>query len=694
MTTHPALQKGFRQLLDAAVDAMFVVDEGGSLVAVNNEAERLFGFTEAELLGQPLDQIIPPRFQQLAGSGSPPKAAAVHLFARRRDGLEFPVEFHRRPIGHGEDAPVLVTIRDLTRWRRAQETLFREKEQAFVTLTSIADAVITTDLAGTITYLNPTAERLTGWRTTEALGQPLSIVLTLVSEATRQPIADIAAHCLREGRAVDLDEGVLLLRRDGTEVTVGDSAAPLRDRNGATIGVVLVFHDISEKRRVVQRLSHEATHDPLTGLISRQEFERRLVRVLSEAADGAAENAMCYLDLDRFKLVNDTCGHEAGDGLLRTVSRLLADRLRSRDTIARLGGDEFGILLEHCSPAKAEEIARDLVGVIEDFRFVWGERRFSLGASIGVVPITAATERTADLLRAADHACYAAKEAGGSRVHVGPEAGPGARQEVENRRLMRLTRAVEEGRFQLLTQPIVPLTRPFPARPRCEILLCLPDEHGGVETPDSFLPHAERYRLTPAIDRWVIGQTIAILAAWHRDHPECELPLCSINLSASSLNDPDLVPTLREHLGRHRLLPEALCFEIDEAAALGQLAQLARLVSEIREVGCGVGLENFGSGLDSFAHLKARLVDYVKIGGHYVRGVAEDPMYGTLVRTVNEIGRIMGLTTIAEEVESVLALEKLRALGVAFAQGDAVAPTVPLTDVEGEVALPCVLRAV
>lgn len=694
-TTNPVEQKGFHQLLDAAVDPMFVVDERGRVVALNEEAERLFGFTEAELLGEPLNHVIPPRFQHLTASPeTPPKDAAVNLFARRRDGVEFPVEFNRSPIGPDPGAPALVTIRDLTKWRRAQEALFREKEQAFVTLTSIADAVITTDLAGTITYLNPTAERLTGWRATEALGQPLSTVLTLVSEATRQPIADIPAHCLREGRAVDLVDGVLVLRRDGTEVTIGDSAAPLRDRNGATIGVVLVFHDVTEKRRVVQRLSREAAHDSLTGLIGRNEFDRRLVRVLTEAADGAAENALCYLDLDRFKLVNDTCGHEAGDDLLRTIGRLLAGRLRSRDTVARLGGDEFGILLEHCSLAKAEEIAGDLQQAIQDFEFVWKERTFSVGASIGIVPITAASERTADVLRAADHACYAAKEAGGNRVHVGPEAAPGVRQEVETRRITRLTRAVEEGRFQLLTQAIVPLTPRSPARPRCEILLCLPDARGGVETPDSFLPDAERYRLTPAIDRWVVGQTVAILAAWHRDHPECELPLCSINLSVSSLDDPDLVPALREYLAQHRLPPETLCFEIDEAAALGSFAQLVRLISEIRETGCGVGLENFGSGLDSFAHLKALLVDYVKIGGPYVRGVADDPVYGALVSTVNEIGRIMGLTTIAEEVESEPTLQKLRALGVAYAQGEAVAPSVPLTDAEGGVALPCVRRAV
>jgi diguanylate cyclase (GGDEF)-like protein/PAS domain S-box-containing protein len=701
MTAFRMQDERFRQMLDAAPDAMVVVDERGSVVVLNREAERLFGWTDAELRGEPSSRFIPSRFREVydalgvsdGESAARLKRAPVRIFARRRDGSEFPVEIHRSPLSLGEDALFLVTIRDLTEWRGAQESLFRQREQAVVTLSSIPDAVVTTDVAGTITYLNPTAERLTGWRSTEALGQPLATVLPLVSDATRQPIESIAARCIREGRAVDLADGALLMRRDGTEVAIGDSAAPLYDRYRSTIGVVLVFHDVTETRRVARELSHQATHDPLTGLVGRKEFEERLARVLAEAVAGVAEHALCYLDLDRFKLVNDTCGHEAGDDLLRGIRRLLGGRLRSRDTLARLGGDEFGVLLEYCSLTKAEEIAGKLQRAIEDFRFVWGERSFSLGVSIGLIPITAASGRTADVLRAADDACYAAKNAGGNRVHLArPEAAPGVQPQVESRRIMRLTRAVEEGRFQLYAQPIVSLAPKGPARARCEILLRLPDERGNVETAASFLPQAARHRLMPAIDRWVVRQTVAMLARWHGDHPELELPLCSINLSVSSLDDPDLISAVREYLAQHRLPPEALCFEIAEAAALGNFAQLVRLISEIRAIGCGVGLDDFGNSLASFAHLKALSVDYVKIGGHYVRGVAADPVYGTLVGAVNEIGRIMGIVTIAEEVESETILQKLRHLGVGFAQGEAVAPPAPLVDRNGEVALPYVQR--
>ena len=699
--TSPVQDKRFRQMLDAAPDAMVVVDEQGIVVGLNREAERLLGWTDAELQGQPSRWLIPQRFQQVydalgASGGEPPGTSPnrgpARIFARRRGGSEFPVEIHRRPLGV-EDALSLVTIHDLTEWREVQESLFRQKEQALVTLASIADAVITTDVTGTITYMNPTAERLTGWRTTEALGQPLDTVLTLISDATWQPIENIPARCVREGRAVDFGDGAVLVRRDGTEMAIGDSAAPLYDRNGSTIGVVLVFHDVTERRRAARKLSHEATHDALTGLVGRKEFEERLARVLAEAAAGGAEHALGCLDLDRFKLVNDTCGHAAGDDVLRRIARLLNGRLRSRDTLARLGGDEFGVLLEYCSLAKAEEIAGALRGAIEAFRFVWGEQSFSLGVSIGLIPITAASGRTADILRAADDACYAAKEGGGNRVHVArPEATPEVRQQAESRRIMRLTQAVDEDRFQLYAQAIVPLAQEGPTRPRCEILLRLPDERGGVETAEAFLPQAERHRLMPAIDRWVVRRTAAVLGRWHRDHPEFELPLCSINLSLSSLDDSDLVPAVREYLEQQDLPPGALCFEISEAAALGKFAQLVRLISELRAAGCGVGLDNFGNSLASFAHLKALSVDYLKIGGHYVRSVADDPVYGTLVSAVNEIGRIMGIVTIAEEVESETVLEKLRGLGVGYAQGHAVASPAPFADWEGEVALPHVQR--
>ncbi|MEO8090785.1 MAG: EAL domain-containing protein, partial [Gemmatimonadales bacterium] len=681
-------------------DATVVLDSLGHMVALNHEVERLLGWTEQELMGQPMTRLIPTRFHRILDSfpalnqepaESQPRGTRVSLFARRRNGSEFPVEIHRGPLGPGAHPLVLVTIRDLTEWRRAQESLFREKEQAVITLESIGDAVITTDAAGRMLYLNPVAERLTGWRTNEALGLPAASILTFVSDITREPVESTVARCLQAGRAVDLADGVILLRRDGTEVAIGDSAAPIRDRNGVTTGVVLVFHDVTEKRRVSRKLSHEAAHDALTSLVNRKEFERLLTRALGDTAvTGVGEHALFYLDLDQFKPVNDFCGHEAGDELLRQIAAILGNHLRKRDTLARLGGDEFAALLENCSLDEAEKVAESVRRAVEEFQFLWAGRSFSLGISIGVVPITASSGRMASVVRAADAACYSAKEEGGNRVFVDrPPTLAGEPSHPETRRTNRLAQALAEGRFHLYAQSIMPLLPESTARTRCEILLRLPDERGNLQPASAFLPQAERYNLMPAIDRWVINRTIELVGGWHRNHPECELPLCSINLSAASLEDENLVPRLREQLSQHRLPPQTLCFEIAEAAALSNFAHTVRFISEIRMTGCGVALDDFGNGVLSFAYLKALAVDFLKIGGHYVGGVVDDPVYGTIVTAVNQVGRLMGIATIAEEVDSEPVLNRLRTMGIGYAQGRAVAAPEPLADAEGEMIFPC-----
>ncbi len=688
----------FHPLFDAAPDAMILVDRDGRVTALNLEAEETFGCTEAEVLGQSMSRFFPSRYHWLLGTILPndersPTAASkggtVACFAQGCDGHEFPVELARRPIGQSDAGQSLVTLRDLTQWRRAQETRTRINEEARATLESMGDAVVTTDTEARVTYFNPVAERVTGWSAREALGQPVDVVLTLISELSRLPVASTVARCLEAGRAVDMEPGVLLLRRDGIEIPIGDSAAPIRDSIGKIIGAVLVIQDESEQRRVGQRLSFEASHDVLTGLTNRREFERQLAHLLAASRVEDSNHVVLYIDLDHFKLVNDNAGHDAGDALLQLLGPLVSRHLRKRDVLARLGGDEFGILLENCPEVEGKRIAEGIRAEVAAFRFEWHGTEFAISASIGMTRVIDRTVSVAEVMRAADAACYAAKEGGGNRVHHETAARP--REEFvqsRSRRITRLARAADEGHFEFYAQEIVPIQPDLKSRTRLEILLRLPDQNGGLQTAAEFLPQAERYRLMPEIDRWVVRKTIALLGQWHRDHPGNEPPLWSVNLSPSALEDDRLLPAVEAQLARHEVPRGAICFELSETAVLANLPQAVRFHAAVRDIGCEMALEDVGSNVTSFTYLKALPVNYLKIGGAFVQRVLDDPIYGGIVSAVAQIGRSVGIHTVAKDVGDAALVPKLRALGVGYAQGRALTAPEPLLDHLGRVALP------
>ena len=560
------------------------------------------------------------------------------------------------------------SVTDVTDRKLAEGELFAEKERALVTLQSIGDAVITTDLEGRVEYFNPVAEVLTGWKNQEAEGMPLAIVCRLLDEATRQTLPDPLERVMREGRTAKATTNVLLLRRDGTEVAINESAAPIRDRAGEIAGVVLVLHDVRREREYASQLSYQASHDALTGLINRREFEHRLSLALASARDLGRTHAMLYLDLDQFKIVNDTCGHAAGDELMRQISMLLQGRLREGDTLARIGGDEFGVVLENCSPEHAERIADELRQTVTDFHFVWHDRSFTIGVSIGLVLIADAPLTLADVLSAGDAACYMAKEKGRNRVQLYHRKDSElAVRHGEMEWVARLHGALDANRFCLYSQRIIAVAPRRRPATMFELLIRMVDEQGQLVPPMAFIPAAERYNLMPAVDRWVIRTALPMIARARA--AEGGDAAYIINLSGASLGDERLLDFIREEIDLCSVASDAICFEVTETAAIGNLAKAARFIGELRDLGCRFSLDDFGAGMSSFGYLKHLPVDFLKIDGSFVTDMLIDPIDGAMVESINHIGHVMEKKTIAEFVENEQILKRLREIGIDYAQG-------------------------
>jgi diguanylate cyclase (GGDEF)-like protein/PAS domain S-box-containing protein len=556
---------------------------------------------------------------------------------------------------------------DITERKLYEEALFREKESAQITLQSIGDGVITCDAHGRVEYLNPVAEELTGWRLEDSLGRTIDEIFRAFHEETCEPLENPLAVAVRRIRSIKSVRPMLLIRKDGNELYIESTASPIRDGTGTVTGGVLVFHDVSESRELNRRLSYHASHDVLTGLVNRREFETRLERALKSAKARETSYALCYIDLDQFKIVNDTCGHSAGDALLGQVGALLKSKVRWRDTLARLGGDEFGVLLESCSLEEALRTAESLREAIRNFRYTWEDRTFRLGCSIGVVPITAENEDVASVLSAADSACGAAKESGRNRVHCFEENDIDLmRRRREMQWAARINNALEESRFELFRMTILPL-QVEDAGEHFELLLRMRDESGKIVAPDQFIAAAERYGITPSIDRWVIDSAFRWLVSEADERRR--LTMCSINLSGQSLGDDKFLPYVIEQFHRSGIDGSKICFEITETAAIANFSQASRFIQALKELGCKFALDDFGTGLSSFGYLKHFPVDFLKIDGSFVKGVLHDPIDREMVRSINEIGHLTGKQTIAEWAENAEIIEVLRGLGVDYAQG-------------------------
>ncbi|MBP8901613.1 MAG: EAL domain-containing protein [Thiobacillaceae bacterium] len=572
----------------------------------------------------------------------------------------------------GKPYRMVGTHTDISERIHLERALFEEKELAQVTLASIGDGVLTTDREGRVTFLNPVAERLTGWSNAEAGGRPIGEVMTLVCEDTGEAAANPVDRCREEGRVVGMANHTILVNRDGTELAIEDSAAPIRDRDGKLAGVVMVFHDVTDKRSMTREMAWQLAHDGLTGLFNRREFERRLGDLLEQAEVEAPgqEHAMLYLDLDQFKIVNDTCGHLAGDELLKRLAQLMQNHARNGDTLARLGGDEFGLLLRGCPLAKAKEIAEKLRGLVRDFRFAWENREFEIGVSIGLAPIRGAGQTMVDVLAAADMACYAAKEKGRNRIHTHhPDDEDLNRRREELHAASRIRAALAANRFQLHAQEIRPLHGG--KRGHYEVLLRMRDEAGKLVAPGLFIPAAERYGLMGEVDRWVVRESFRYLA----EIPDIDL---AINLSGLSLQDDGFAAFVQRETRARAIDPTRVCFEITETAAISNLGRALSFMGEMKDKGFRFALDDFGAGMSSFSYLKNLPVDYLKIDGAFVRDIVTDPIDRAFVEAINRIGQVMGKETIAEFVENDAILRELNYIGVNYAQGYGIAPPVPL----------------
>jgi diguanylate cyclase (GGDEF)-like protein/PAS domain S-box-containing protein len=559
----------------------------------------------------------------------------------------------------------------------AEEALAKEKELAQVTLASIGDGVIRTDAAGVIDYLNPVAERLTGWSAAEACGQPLARIFRVVDEASGKPLPNAVESCLAEGRVIEHAGYSMLVRRDGRESAIRDSVAPILDRQGRASGSVLVFKDVSQLRGMEREMMYLARHDPLTGLINRREFEKRLLHCLDTAFEDGRQHALFYLDLDEFKVVNDTCGHLAGDELLKQVTSLLRSLVRKTDALARLGGDEFGVLLEDASLEVARELGERLRTAVRQYRFGWQERIFEIGVSIGLVPITAVSGDMARVLSAADAACYVAKESGRNRMHeYQPDDSALAERYGEMQWIHRIHKAFAEHRFCLYRQNIHPLHGDGTEPPLCELFIRMLDEEGRIATPAAFIPAAERYHLIASIDRWVVHAAFVSLACGTLSHGDTTR--FAINLSGQSVGDESFLDYVLAEIEATGISPERIFFEITETAAVGNLGKAMHFIRVLKELGFQFVLDDFGSGLSSFAYLKNLQVNFLKIDGAFVRDMVGSSVQRALVESIHQIGQVMNIRTIAEAVEDRTTLDALREIGVDYAQGYGLSMPEPL----------------
>ena len=669
----------FRNVVEHVTDIVCLVNARGEIEFLNGAVEKILGYSVEELKpGQAGAHAVPEdreRVQQAVREvlENPDRVVSGVYRYRHKNGSIKLLEVTRQQIRHqdpSQEPSIIVHARDITEQSLAEQALKESEDRLRDFAETGADWFWEQDADLRFTYLSGNYAGFDRMATERVIGK------------TREDIA--ANNNFKSEKWKELQRKLeqrepfynfeyTYQRRDGSDVIVRISGKPKFDDRGNFIGYRGTGVDITESYLLSQQLNYQATHDPLTGLVNRREFELRLSRVVKSCREDESEHALCYIDLDQFKVVNDTCGHDAGDELLRQIAALLQDKVRKRDTIARLGGDEFGLLLERCSMNQANRVAETVREAIDNFRFMWAGRNFRLGASIGVIPIDFSSGNIGNVMRSADAACYTAKELGRNRIHVYSEDSfEVAQRHQEMQRIVELNHAFDEGRFVLYQQPIQSLN---PAETQhanfCEVLVRMIDEAGFPVLPANFLPTAERYNLATQLDTWVVNNTLDWLAA----DPSVA---CTINLSGMSIADEGFLRFMLNVIDEKQVDASRICLEITETAAIQNLSKANHFIQQLRERGCFFALDDFGSGLSSFAYLKTLPVDFLKIDGFFVRDMVADRINYELVKSINDVGHVMGKRTIAEFVENEETLDALKETGVDYAQGFNIAKPKPI----------------
>ena len=556
---------------------------------------------------------------------------------------------------------IMALVYYIKKRKRAEKALQQSEERYRALYYDNPSMFFTINDQGIVISVNQYGAEQLGYTIDELIG---ASVLDVFYEEDKDTAHNHFQTCLSEPDQIH-HWNLRKIRKDNSILWVREAARVIFD-NHAIASILIVCEDITESHKLSEKLTYQASHDSLTGLVNRREFERRAKHLLSTIGVDNEEHALCFMDLDQFKVINDTCGHTAGDEMLRQLTSVIQSAIRQRDTLARLGGDEFGILMELCSLEHAQRVAKSIQKAIQDFHFLWEGRNFKVGVSMGLISITKDTTNLTELLMDADAACYIAKEMGRNRIHVyQTKDSEIAKRHGEMQWVARIHQALAENRFCLHAQTIEALDSSTDKH--YEFLVRMINEKFETILPGAFLPAAERYNLISKIDRWVIGKAFSLMAA----NPAFlkQTNFCSINLSGQSLTDPEILEFINAQLNETGVEGKKLCFEITETAAISNLSTAMKFIDTFKRRGCRFALDDFGSGLSSFAYLKNLSVDYLKIDGVFVKDIVKDPINHAMVKSINEVGHVMGMQTIAEFVENDVIKGMLKEIGVNYAQG-------------------------